>query len=254
MHEEVIDKMKEVISKLEVGLKEEIEKVKSPNAVRFASPKPVLDLKPVTDLPKLGTGTQGPDTDTPQPVIVTPKPEIKTPIPAIETAIPVTESLEIDIDTSNTGIEVSAADLPSPSLIDTSDADFERIVPDDDTTKSDIEMGNESPRLDIDSQPILVDIDAPLDEDTPEVMIPQETTVVKKPKKLRIKDFEKPKKKVKKEHKKKLLHQKWAEVDQVKNELAEMKQRMKAMLQEIEREKQVCTSFVDDCSTYVTLG
>lgn len=241
-HEEVIDKMKEAISKLEGGLKQEIH---SPKVLRVHSPRPVINLRPVIDPTKPVIGPPIPvigpplpvvnstklETDTPELIIETTKTDIETSIPTIET---------FDVTTSITDIEVLIADVPSPSVIDTSDADFERIVPDDDTTKSDIEMGNESPRLDIDSQPILVDIDAPLDMDPPESLF--KPTQLKKYKKLKLKDFVKPRRKVKKEQKKKLMHQKWAEVDQVKSELAEMKIRMKEMMREIEREKQVCTS------------
>lgn len=245
MHEEVMDKMKEVISKLEGGLKQEDEKENLTNVVRIDSPKPVVDLKPLT-------GTQISETDSLEPdtKVVSPPSQVNitSPKPDIETTSPVHESIEVDTETAVTDFEDFVADLPSPSVIDKSQSGFEKIIPDDDATKSDIEMGNESPRLDIDSQPILVDIDAPLDDDPPESIIPQEIIVDKKPKKLSIKDSERPRKKNKREQKKKNTQKKWDKVDRVQNKLVHMQQRMIEMMREIDRKKRVCTSFVDYCS------
>lgn len=248
MHEKLMDKMKKSISKLEGGLNAQIENVNLPREVRVDLPKLEIDLQPIIDPRKLVTDTQILGTDAQESVTETSKMvtdsktvietlRLESPMPSIEPTIPVTETLKVEIEAPFTDIEVLAADAPSLNLIAKSEADLNMILPDDDTTKSDIEMDNESP-IPIDSHPILVDIDAPLDVDPPQLKPP--LTDVKKIKKPKCKDSKS--KKIKKEHK--------DEMSQVKSELFEMKIRMNEMMQQIQRdkEKQVCTSLVDYCS------
>lgn len=220
-HDEVIDKMKEVISKLEDRIKEEC-----------FSPKSVPEEKPIVDESQI---TIEPQTLKLDPSITDilktdiKSMDIKEEVPPLKTP-----ALQLEAnDTSTTDMEESVV-CSSPSIIEMSKKDY-----DDESTKSDIDMGSQSPSINLaaieaESQPILVDIDAPLDIDQLD-----DLPVIKKPKKLKLKDFLKKPKKAKKEQKKKLLNQKWKEVDKVKNELAEMRIKMKEMMLEIEREKLV---------------